>query len=131
MSFAELSEGVGVAHPEIPLFHRLLSRWKPVLASSSECPGVPCIPKDKGWQAMKGLLHSFTAPASTHVMSLRMEAAVIRRDGHSIFDVMELLFQHRVRCRSRKRSDRSWCVLTIHGISHEAVHDAQHLGCPR
>lgn len=69
--------GRGVAHPESPLFHRPPSRWRPVLAPSSGCPGVSCVPKDKGWQAMKGLLHSFTAPASTCVMSARMEAAVI------------------------------------------------------
>lgn len=69
--------GCGVTHAESPLFQGPLSRWTPVLAQSSGCPGVSCVPKDKGWQAMKGLLHSFTALASTRVTSARMEAAVI------------------------------------------------------
>lgn len=69
--------GRGAAHPEIPLFHRLLSRWRPVLAPSSGCPGVSCVSKDKGWQAMKGLLYPFTTLASACVVSARMEAAVI------------------------------------------------------
>ena len=32
--------GRGVAHADNPLFQGLLSRWRPVLAPSSGCPGV-------------------------------------------------------------------------------------------
>lgn len=92
--------GRGVAHAESSLFQGRLDRWRPVLAPSSGCPGVSCIPKDKGWQAMKGLQHSFTAPASTGITSARMEAAVIGRDGHNTLDAVGLLFRRRARCRS-------------------------------
>lgn len=106
--------GRGVA--DSPLFHGPTSRWRPALTSSSGCPGVSRAPKDKGWQAMKGLLHSFTAPVSTNVMSVGMDPAGMGGDGHGAPNVVGLLLQHQEGC-GYGVSDGAQQVLKVYGIS--------------
>lgn len=76
MSFAELSLGCIPREVFVP---QAAEQMETSPGPTLRMPRSFVCAKDKGWQGMKGLQGSFTA----HMTSARMEAAVIRWDGHN------------------------------------------------